>query len=265
MSSSEEAPLPAGAFLPWLALTRRAQQQRTEGAEVPCGSCTGCCRASYFIHIRPEETGALRRIPRRLLFRAPGLPEGHLLMGYNAQGECPMLRDGKCTIYEDRPQTCRDFDCRVFAATGISLDADGPQAGIAERARRWRFDQEGAEARASFSAVRAAAAFLQEREALFPPDALPRNPAQLAALAIRVHELFRELDAGDGARDRRSVRNTDEQIARAVLEELGAREASASAQAGEAPPATAPAPTRRAPRRGPASASRAAKRPARRR
>ncbi len=251
MSRSEEAPLPAGAFSPWLALTRRAQLQRTEGAEVPCGGCTGCCRASYFIHIRPEETGALRRIPKRLLFRAPGLPAGHLLMGYNAQGECPMLRDGKCAIYEDRPQTCRDFDCRVFAATGITLDADGPQAGIAERARRWRFELEGAEARASFSAVQAAAAFLQEREALFPPDALPRNPAQLAALAIRVHELFREQDAGDGARGGRSVRKTDEQIARAVLEELNAREASAHADDGEAPPTPA-ATAKRVSRRGPA-------------
>ena len=75
-----------------------------------------------FIHIQPEETQTLQRIPRALLFPAPGLPKGHVLMGYCDKGQCPMLVDNQCSIYEHRPQTCRDYDCRVFAATGISVD-----------------------------------------------------------------------------------------------------------------------------------------------
>jgi len=166
-----EERLDAGDFSPWLAETRRAQRLPTIGADVPCGTCTGCCRASYFIHIRPDEKAALARIPRALLFPAPGLPEGHVLMGYDKRGKCPMLVEERCTIYAHRPQTCRDFDCRVFAATGIALDGEGPQAGIAERVRQWRFELPGERDRAELSAVQAAGAFLLAEGERFPPGA----------------------------------------------------------------------------------------------
>lgn len=210
------ATISAGELSAWLAETRRAQRLPTVGADVPCGSCTGCCRASYFIHIRPDEQAALARIPRALLFPAPGLPAGHVLMGYDAQGRCPMLVEDRCTIYEDRPQTCRDFDCRVFAATGIALDEEGPQAGIAERARRWRFALPSERDRRELAITRAAGAFLQEQRERFPPGALPPNPAQLAALAIRVYDVFAEVHA-DGER---GARPSDAEIARRVLAEL---------------------------------------------
>src|SRR5262249_465616 len=114
---TEQQELPAGEFSSWLRLTRRALQLKNIGADVPCGECNACCGSSYFIHIKPEETQTLNRIPKALLFPAPGLPKGNVLMGYNEKGECPMLIDNKCSIYEHRPQTCRDFDCRIFAAT----------------------------------------------------------------------------------------------------------------------------------------------------
>lgn len=216
----------AGAFSPWLAETRRAQRLRVIGADVPCGSCNGCCRASYFIHIRPEETATLARIPRALLFPAPGAPRGHVLMGYDERGRCPMLGDEGCSIYEHRPQTCRDFDCRVFAATGVALDAEGPQAGIAEQVRRWRFELDGEADRAELAAVRAAAAFLQERAELFAPGQLPANPAQLAQLAIQVVNVFLALAGGDGEGDGRAVaRPSDAEVARAVMAELEELEA----------------------------------------
>ncbi len=63
-----------------------------------------------FVHIKPDETQTLRRIPRALLFPAPGLPKGHRVMGYDDRGYCPMLVDDKCSIYEDRPQACRTYD-----------------------------------------------------------------------------------------------------------------------------------------------------------
>ena len=128
--------LAAGAFSAWLSETRCAHAEGS-GVDVPCGDCVACCTSSYFIHVSPDETAALAAIPAELLFPAPGRPDGTLLLGYDSEGRCPMLRDGRCSIYEQRPRTCRIYDCRVFAAAG--LDADRPA--ITARARRWEFDE----------------------------------------------------------------------------------------------------------------------------
>jgi len=180
--------LPAGRFSSWLRRTRGAQVNES-GVEVPCGECNACCTSSYFIHIRPEETETLRRIPGELLFPAPGLPEGNVLLGYDEQGRCPMLIDGKCSIYEYRPLTCRNYDCRVFSATGIPPGEDD-KALIAERVRRWKFSYLTQGERKRHSAVQAAAAFLSERAECFPAGAVPRNSTQLAILAIKVFNVF---------------------------------------------------------------------------
>jgi Fe-S-cluster containining protein len=170
-----------------------------------------------FIHIRPDETEALARIPEPLLFPAPGAPKGHLLLGFNERGECPMLREGCCSIYQHRPQTCRDFDCRVLAATGITPADDGPQSEIARRARSWRFDFASAEDQEQFNAVRAAGAFLREQRDAFPPESLPRMPVQLAILAVEVYEIF----AARGLRHEGEL--NDSEIARQVLASMAAR------------------------------------------
>src|SRR5262245_7708357 len=98
-----------------------------------------------FIHIKPEETDTICRIPRDLLFPAPGLPKGHVLLGYDDKGQCPMLVDHECSIYDHRPQTCRDYDCRIFSAAGVAID-ERTQSEIAERVRAWVFDYEDEEA-----------------------------------------------------------------------------------------------------------------------
>lgn len=156
---------------------------------MPCGACTGCCRSSMFIHVRPSETKTIQRIPRAVLFDAPGLPKGHLLMGYDEQGRCPMLIDDRCSIYEDRPQTCRDFDCRIYAATALSDDHE-TQAVIAQRVREWVFHYESEEERQEHATLQAAAAFLEKNRGLFPPGTLPNQPGPLAIVAIRIYRLF---------------------------------------------------------------------------
>ena len=108
-----------------------------------------------FIHIAPDEVDALRHIPRRLLFPAPGAPKGHVVMGYDDEGRCPMLGEHGCTIYDHRPRTCRAFDCRVFAATGVSA-GDDDKRHIVERVARWRFrldDQRDVDAHAQVVAA----------------------------------------------------------------------------------------------------------------
>lgn len=177
----------AGAFGEWLDATLAALDGG--GAmDVPCGSCTACCRAAYFIHVAPDETAALAAIPAALLFPAPGLPDGHRVLGFDRNGHCPMLRPDGCSIYADRPRTCRRYDCRVFAATGIAPEAE--RAEVGSRAAAWRFTCDDEAERRRFAAVRAAAKFLQSHAGLLPAGYVPANATQLAALAIEVHEVF---------------------------------------------------------------------------
>jgi Fe-S-cluster containining protein len=141
------------------------------GSDVPCGTCTACCTSSQFVHIGPDEIDTLAHIPAELLFPAPGLPTGNLLLGYDENGHCPMLIDGKCSIYEHRPRTCRTYDCRIFPATGVEPD----KPTIAKQARRWRFDFPGEVDRAERDAVHAAAAYVKDH----------RNATEHAVLAIK--------------------------------------------------------------------------------
>jgi hypothetical protein len=184
--------LPAGRFTVWLGEITRAI--RGEGtSDVPCGSCTACCEASQFVHVGPDEADALAHIPAALLFPAPGLPKGHRLMGYDEQGRCPMLVEGRCSIYEHRPRTCRTYDCRIFAAADV-LDDDPTKARVAERARRWVFDEPLADDVARHGAVRAAATFLAEHADRLPADLAPVTATQRAVLAVEVHGVFLDED-----------------------------------------------------------------------
>ena len=181
-------PLPAGPFAPWLDGMQRALAGG-QGTDVPCGTCTACCTSGQFVHIHPDEADTLAHIPHELLFPAPFLPTGHVLLGYDERGHCPMLADGKCSIYAYRPRTCRTYDCRVFPASGLT-DRDKPP--IAARAARWEFDVTGQDAERRLAAVQAAGAFLSEYPEVFPDGAPPPNRTQLAVLAVELHEEFLE-------------------------------------------------------------------------
>jgi hypothetical protein len=136
----------AGRFSDWL-----DQLQRGGEMVVPCGACTACCTSSQFVHIAPDETDTLAHVPVALRVPAPGLPPGHVVLGYDEHGHCPMLVDGACSIYEHRPRTCRTYDCRVFAASGVAPDASQPA--ITERVQRWEFTVDD---EARWNSVRAA-------------------------------------------------------------------------------------------------------------
>lgn len=190
--TTADTDLPAGDFSSWLAGMQAAMRGEID-SDVPCGTCTACCTSSQFIHIRPDEVDTLAHIPSDVLFPAPRLPRGHVVMGYDERGHCPMLVDSVCTIYDHRPRTCRTYDCRVFAAAAIEPDDDTPdddKAAISRQSRRWRFDLRDDAARRRHAAVRAAAAYVSQH-----PDALPDglrspNATQRAVLAIEAHDLF---------------------------------------------------------------------------
>jgi Fe-S-cluster containining protein len=155
-------------------------------ADVPCRTCTACCRSSQFVHIAPDESDTLAHVPTDLLFPAPGLPDGHVVLGYDENGHCPMLTDTGCSIYEHRPRTCRSYDCRVYAATGLHPD-DKPL--VAEHVRRWEFSLETDTDCAQIADLRARAATLLERSAASHDD----PPRTVTAVAIKAIEA-----AGDG-------------------------------------------------------------------
>jgi hypothetical protein len=181
--SAGDTVLPGGSIGDWLDDITAVLEQGAESA-VPCGDCSACCTASQFIHIEPDEARALARIPSDLLFPAPGLPDGHVLMGYDQRGHCPMLVEGRCSIYEDRPRTCRAYDCRIFAVTGVPVDEPQKRA-VAARVAQWRFSASDPDDDLRWSAVRAAVAFLGRLEA---PEGVPAMAQALAAL--RIHRLF---------------------------------------------------------------------------
>jgi hypothetical protein len=184
-------PRPAGDFSHWLAGVEAAIAGR-RGSDVPCDGCTACCAASQFIPIEPNETDTLAHIPRALLFPAPRRPPGHLVLGYDDRGHCPMLADGRCSIYEHRPRACRTYDCRVYAAAGLRPDL-ARQQGIADRVDEWQFDHPEPADGIRHAAVRAAAAHLVGHPDDFP-DGRP-GTARLAVLAVELHHLFLDRSA----------------------------------------------------------------------
>jgi hypothetical protein len=177
--------IPAGDFATWLRDTSAALDEKRE-ADVPCGTCNACCRTAHYIHVRPEDRRALRKLPRAYLSPAPDLPPGNLVLGYDEAGRCPMLVGGLCSIYADRPRACRTYDCRIYAAAGIA--ADRPD--IDAQARRWTFAFPSARDREELAAVREAVAFIREHPESFPSEAAHRQPLRVAVLAVAVHEQF---------------------------------------------------------------------------
>ena len=133
---------------------------------------------------------------------------GQRMMGYRENGHCPMLSDNKCTIYAHRPQTCRDYDCRVFAAAGI--DAGGPDKSIInERVRSWQFAYPDEAERRAHEAVRSAATFIQKNRDCFPGGRAPTAPTGIAVLALKAYGVFLEAPAES---------KSDIQIASAIVD-----------------------------------------------
>ncbi len=174
--SHDSGPISAGDFGVWLTNLQDIMSAGGE-SDVACGTCTACCSASQFVHVEPDEDAALAAIPAAWLVLAPGMPLGHQVIGFDADGRCPMLGDSGCTIYDDRPRACRVYDCRVFAAAGIEVD-EPEKTAIAQRTRRWVFEY-------SSEGDRAQHATMTSRGAEAAHDPQLRNVASLGrALAV---------------------------------------------------------------------------------
>lgn len=75
-----------------------------------CLRCGMCCDGSLFTHVslQPDETTALQR---------RGVPLSRREDGTQALAQhCGALDGRTCTVYSDRPASCRRYHCQLFAA-----------------------------------------------------------------------------------------------------------------------------------------------------
>jgi Fe-S-cluster containining protein len=187
--------LPAGNFSEWLRAMRSALAGGGDMA-VACGDCVGCCTSSYYIKVRPHESRALAAIDSRFLSPAPGSRGGHL-MGFRENGHCPMFGASGCSIYRDRPETCRTYDCRVFTAAGMQAGGDDKSV-INTRVASWRFEYPTEADRREQRAVLAAANFLRQHPVRFPGGHVPSRASDIAVLAVKTYEVFLDDPEDDG-------------------------------------------------------------------
>jgi Fe-S-cluster containining protein len=188
----------AGAFSQWLA-EMRAVLRGERDADVPCGDCVGCCVSSYPILLRLGDKLAREQVPEERLI-GPARAGERWLMGYRDDGSCPFLLEHRCSIYTDRPQTCRDYDCRIYAAAGLVPDGSRPV--IAARVRAWKFDYASDQDRREAQAVSQAARFIRENQALFPSGMRAGSATAAAVLAIKTYPMFLAGDESRSPEDR---------------------------------------------------------------
>jgi hypothetical protein len=141
--------------------------------------------SAYPIPLRAEDSRALAEVPLQFFARTP---TGQAVMVARDDGTCPMFVARQCSIYNDRPQTCRDYDCRVFAAAGIEAGGSEREV-INRRVREWQFSYSTDAERVAHDAVRAAAAFIRDKAHCFP-ERVPTIPTGIAVLAIKVYAVF---------------------------------------------------------------------------
>ncbi len=76
-----------------------------KNTEVPCNGCQLCCHRDTITIQVGDDAASYKTVPHE---RIPGA----LMLDHKPNDDCIYLGDAGCTIYERRPQICRDMDCR---------------------------------------------------------------------------------------------------------------------------------------------------------
>jgi len=141
-------------FLPWLSevmsvITQLQNDPDSDAAvNVPCGSCQLCCH-----HTRVQVTEKEAENPK---LKAVLADKGWIIPKNGSA--CIHLTDQGCGIYEDRPITCRGFDCRKRLVTNM-VDNH-----TLEMNKKWNMKEwETEENQIFLSAIRTAAATYHDR------------------------------------------------------------------------------------------------------
>ncbi|HEX3587815.1 MAG TPA: YkgJ family cysteine cluster protein [Candidatus Angelobacter sp.] len=112
-------------------------------ATVPCAGCTECCYHSG-VDVHPTMEPPERLAHLDLEWREDS--QGWFLRK-RADGACVHLGPGGCTVYEYRPNACRQYDCRLYALFGVLDSYDGDH-----RQPTWMFQPQTAKGRAFMAA-----------------------------------------------------------------------------------------------------------------
>jgi Fe-S-cluster containining protein len=79
---------------------------------VPCNGCTECCRGPNRKLVLENYTGELKTYRKN----------GKVHLANKSNGDCYYLGEEGCTVYDDRPDECRSFDCRAIVKdTGFPI------------------------------------------------------------------------------------------------------------------------------------------------
>lgn len=79
-------------------------------ADVPCGSCTRCCRGNSIVMLMEHDGDDIDSYQHEYV-TLPGAGYGPILKRQQ-NGDCIYLGAGGCTIHDRAPVVCRAFDCR---------------------------------------------------------------------------------------------------------------------------------------------------------
>jgi Fe-S-cluster containining protein len=84
----------------------------------PCHGCrANCCKQNghdYAVLLHPHEYARFRPFSAAITINSNGTPVFERVLPYT-DGRCQFLdADDRCTIYEDRPASCRRFECITF-------------------------------------------------------------------------------------------------------------------------------------------------------
>jgi Fe-S-cluster containining protein len=140
---------PIGSVTTYLRKFERAGKD----VRVPCGTCNACCRSSYLLVEVTESERA--DFPE-----AVPVPDDKVsscsspwMLPKKADGSCVHLKEGKCSVYAKRPQSCRSYDCRFDLLTGIVPD----DPVMIEALGQWdNFAMKTREDRVTYTAIRLA-------------------------------------------------------------------------------------------------------------
>lgn len=83
-----------------------AEKPPVKNSDVPCGSCTECCRG-------PDRRLALHPFDNPAEYETYEIDEV-VYLARKDNDDCLYLTDAGCSIYERRPIVCRQWDCRNY-------------------------------------------------------------------------------------------------------------------------------------------------------
>jgi Fe-S-cluster containining protein len=75
---------------------------------VPCNGCTLCCKGDAIRILPQDDPLKYQTVPHE---RFPG----HLMLDHKPNGDCIYLTPEGCAIHDDKPQMCKELDCRILA------------------------------------------------------------------------------------------------------------------------------------------------------